>query len=228
MTKDRDFKKLARRRAAETGESYQSARRRLLSKGERGSDVQNFPAVQRYFRGWVDHVTVWAEQGGPWRPYDGAVPVDELRAAALRHPSPKVRRESLGVLDHEAADGSVDVFRRALADPVPRVRLSALHGLACERCRDGELCVSDVVPDLVSSLSEDDSAKVRHAAALVLAAFVGRDARVQPALAEASASDDDELVRVVARAAADGDRRLLKSRKVLRRMQRRGSSGDFG
>lgn len=226
MTKDRDFKKLARRRAAETGESYQSARRRLVAKRERGSDVPNFPAVHSYFRGWIDHVTVWAEQGGPWRPYDGPVPVGELRDAALRHPSPKVRRESLGVLDHEAADASADVFRQALADPVPRVRLSALHGLACERCRDGELCVPDVVPDLVSTLDNDGSAKVRHAAALVLAAFVERDERVRPALMAASENDPDDLVKVVARAAADGDRRLLKSRKALRRRQRRTSPDD--
>jgi hypothetical protein len=45
------------------------------------------------------------------------------------------------VLDHHANDESCDVFRAALFDPVPHVRAIALHGLACERCRVGELCV---------------------------------------------------------------------------------------
>jgi hypothetical protein len=47
----------------------------------------------------------------------------------LQHASPKVRRDALGVLDHGANDESTEVFVAALSDPVPRVRLVALHGL---------------------------------------------------------------------------------------------------
>jgi hypothetical protein len=71
------------------------------------------------------HVERWREVGGPWRPYDGPVPVAAMREAALGHPDAKVRRAALEVLDHEANDESIDVFRAALADPAPRVRLLA-------------------------------------------------------------------------------------------------------
>jgi hypothetical protein len=36
-----------------------------------------------------------------------------------------------------------------LSDPVPRVRIGALHGLSCERCRVGEIRVDDVVTDVL-------------------------------------------------------------------------------
>lgn len=76
---------------------------------------------------------------------DGEVPVAAMKVVTLGHPSAKVRREVLGVLDRAANDESIEVYRAALSDLVPRVRLVALHGLACERCRVGAICVDDVV-----------------------------------------------------------------------------------
>ena len=75
-----------------------------------------------------------------WKAWEAAlvVPVEAMQDAALFHANPRVRRECLSVLDHFASDASVDVFRRALRDPVPRVRLIALHGLSCEQCRVGQ------------------------------------------------------------------------------------------
>jgi hypothetical protein len=65
----------------------------------------------------------------------GVAPVGALQAAAVGHGDPWVRRDCLAVLDHVASDASVETFRVALDDPVAPVRLAAIHGLACERCR---------------------------------------------------------------------------------------------
>jgi hypothetical protein len=82
--------------------------------------------ASEYFADRDRYVERWRVAGGPWRPYGGAVPVAAMQAAALQHASPKVRRDALG---HGANDESTEVFVAALSDPVPRVRLVALHGL---------------------------------------------------------------------------------------------------
>ena len=122
-------------------------------------------------------------------------------------------------------DESVDIFRAALKDPVPRVRQIALHGLACERCRESELCVADVAADLMATLETDPSPKVRHSAVQVLSRLAGRDTRIIDALKRAATSDEDELVRRVAGAALDGRRADIKTRKALRR--RDGARREF-
>ena len=166
------------------------------------------------------HVDRWRVAGGPWRRYDGAVPVGALQAAALHHPDARVRRDCLEVLDHAANDRSTDVFRRALADPVPRVRLFALHGLSCERCRIGDLCVADVATELARVVGEDPSPKVRHAAVEVAHRLVGRDEALRSVVERAAAADPDDLVRVVASAVVEGRAGDVRSRKALRRRSR--------
>jgi HEAT repeat protein len=140
-----------------------------------------------------------------------------MQAAACHHSSAWVRRHALGILDHVANDESAATFRAALADPVPRVRMAALHGLSCERCRVGDLEVDDVVADLVEILEHDDSPKVRHAAIDVLGRLTSRDARVIPALETAASSDADEHVRIAALGAARSTRPTVWSRKAVRR-----------
>src|SRR5207248_2586933 len=126
-------------------------------------------------------------------------PVDREQAqAALEHPNARVRRECLTVLDHEANDESVETFRAALADPVPRVRTIALHGLSCERCRTGELCATDVVRTLIDALEHDPSPRVRHDTVPMLLRLSDRDQRAIAALKTAADHDDDPLVRQVA------------------------------
>jgi hypothetical protein len=176
--------------------------------------------VTAYFDGYAAHVERFRQEGGRWRSFQDEVPVRAMQAAALLHPNPKVRRECLGVLDHSANDQSVSVFRHALSDPVPRVRLVALHGLSCDRCRVGEICVEDVVSDLLRSVAEDPSPKVRHMAVQLVAMMVLSDARVAPSLEKVASEDPDDLVRTVAHAGAVGSRRALQSRKGLRRRSR--------
>jgi hypothetical protein len=144
-----------------------------------------------------------------------------VQRGAREHPNARIRRECLGVLDHHANDESSDVFRAALFDPVPHVRVIALHGLACERCRVGELCASKVVTDLVQVLDGDPNPKVRHHAVLVIARLRARDARVVDVLARVAREDVDPLVQQVALAAVEGRGRDVRSRKALRRRETR-------
>jgi hypothetical protein len=217
MTKDRDLKRRIRARADKTGESYQTARRQLFRRVANTMAPDDEQAVAAYFEGYQRHVERFRAEGGRWRPFSGEVPVRAMQAAALRHPNPKVRRECLGVLDHAVNAASLDVFRRALQDPVPRVRMVALHGLSCDRCRAGEQSVGDVVADLIRTATEDPSAKVRHMAVQLMARGAHGDPRLVPSLELVAHGDPDELVRVVARAGACGSRQAFRSRKGLRR-----------
>jgi len=178
--------------------------------------------VLAYFAAEELHIERWRQVGGQWEPFAGVVPVAAMQAAALRHRSPKLRRHALGVLDHVANDASTATFRAALSDPVPAGRIVGLHGLACERCRLGEICVDDVVTDVLRVLRDDASPKVRHAAIDVVARFASRDGRVVAALREVAAADVDGLVRLAAASAADGERKVW-SRKAVRRRLRRAS-----
>ena len=181
--------------------------------------------VDAYFAAWWDVVRSSIAAGlrpDQWKPLLPPAPIGAMQAAALAHPNARVRREALGVLDHEANDASAGVFQAALADPVAKVRILALHGLSCERCRTEELCVADVVPTLLGVLRDDDSAKVRHAAVSTLVALAGRDDRVTDALRAAADDDPDDLVRLAAAAAATGRYRGMGSRKAIRRRQRGG------
>jgi len=149
------------------------------------------------------------------------IPVAAVQVTALSHPDAEMRRLCLFLLDHYASDASSETFRQALRDPVAFVRESALHGIACERCRYGEICIADVVTDLVEMLVSDPNAEVRHKTVVALARFFGRDSRVGEALARAADSDPDPAVRHVARAAANSGQPHHRGRKAALREVRR-------
>ena len=92
------------------------------------------------------------------------LPIAAVQVAALSHPDLAMRRFCLFLLDHYASDVSSDIFRRALRDPVASVHESALHGLACERCRHEDICVTEVVTDIIETLASDPNPEVRHKA----------------------------------------------------------------
>lgn len=222
MTVQKNFKRLVRARAAKTGESYQAALRQLRADAaDTGTGTEaHVEAIRTYFEAWEEHLHSWQLNGGPYQPFRVAVPLEAMQWGALRHSNAAVRRSCLDVLDHKANDASKDVFRSALADPVPAVRVIALHGLSCERCREGDLCVADVVPDLIDLLRRDDSPKVRHAVLLPLALLADRDERIGKALAVAAHNDLDSLVRRVAADVLEFGQRGYKSRKATRRRLR--------
>ena len=137
---------------------------------------------------------------------------------ALADPDPAVRRLWLGVLDHEANDAATEVFRRALADPVPDVRGAALHGLTCERCREGELCPADVVPDVSVLVAGDPDPEIRIKAIKVLWTLARGEPGALPAVVAAAAADPDPAVRRAASLVAAGHH--PPSHKRLRRQAR--------
>jgi len=149
------------------------------------------------------------------------IPVAAVQAAALSHPDLAMRRFCLFLLDHYASDASTDTFRRALRDPVASVREGALHGLACERCRHEDICVTDVITDLVDILASDPNAEVRHKTVAALALFVGRDSRAGEAIARAAHHDTDTAIRDVARAVANSGQPHVHRRKAALRDARR-------
>lgn len=56
----------------------------------------------------------------------------------LRHEHDEVRRLCCVLLDHLADEESFADLIAMLDDPAPRVRLHALHALACDRCKQGD------------------------------------------------------------------------------------------
>jgi HEAT repeat protein len=156
----------------------------------------------------------------------GEIPVAALQVAALSHPDLGVRRSCLFLLDHYASDVSWNVFRLALRDPVPSVREGALHGLSCERCRTEDLCVPDVVTDLIDILTSDPNVEVRHKAVAALARFLDRDGRAREAIARTASDDPDSAIRLVARTVVDRGQPHVRGRKsALRDAQRLRRSG---
>lgn len=220
MTDGRDFKNLVRQRAAETGESYQAAWQvvrlqqaiRVVDEWlaswwamveRRGAEAPNRP-LNEYERAWlVDH----------------PLPLQDMQMAATGHPKARIRVSVLDFLDHHASDASTDVFRAALSDKVPRVRLAALHGLSCQRCRTDALAENEVVPAVSALATGDANTRVRHAAVLVLAAHSPRSAKARAAL-QVAATDSDGLVRQAAQAALDGRWTDVAHLRVMRRRLR--------
>jgi hypothetical protein len=186
--------------------------------------------VNQYIEDWWTAVRELAALGTrkprDWKERLPQADIALMQRAAVEHPSGKIKKFALSILDHDANDVSAETFRLALADPMPSVRREALHGLACERCRVGELCTDDVVPALIQVLEHDDNASVRHASLFPLIGLVRRDDRILAAISRAAANDPDELVRRAATAARDGNYRGVKSRKAMRRAKRRGEGSD--
>jgi HEAT repeat protein len=146
-------------------------------------------------------------------------PLAELHTAALAHPDPFTRRDCLGFLDHYANEASTAVFAAALHDPVDFVRNAALHSIACESCRKEELCVADVVHDIIGVLEADLSPELRTKAIPILLRLAGRDDRAWEAIERASGNDPDAIVRRAAADALCGN--FVAPRKRYERRQRR-------
>ena len=146
-------------------------------------------------------------------------PLADLQASALHHPDPFARRECLFFLDHYANEVSTRVFAEALHDPVDFVRNAALHSIVCESCRTAQLCVADVVADIVGVLEGDPSPELRTKAIPTLLYLARRDHRAWEAIGRAAEDDPDGIVR---RAAADAlSGYFVAPRKRYERHQRR-------
>src|SRR5262245_21805363 len=81
----------------------------------------------------------------------------------LRHESADARAYCTKALDRLADLDSFAALFGMLGDPAPRVRLEALHALACDRCKDEcDLpAADDVLPAALEQLRSDPDRHVR-------------------------------------------------------------------
>jgi HEAT repeat protein len=82
----------------------------------------------------------------------------------------QVRRWCAIWLDHFADAESLEALVPLLHDPKSKVRLFAVHSLACDRCKDGDNPL-DVVPLLIERIRNDESIRVRRHAVAMLAHY---------------------------------------------------------
>jgi hypothetical protein len=88
----------------------------------------------------------------------------------LAHPNADVRYWCCQYLDRFLEPDSLADLISMLDDPDPRVRLSTLHTLSCDRCKEGDCRPEerDVLPRAIALLVNDTDAHVRaHAVGLV-------------------------------------------------------------
>ena len=106
--------------------------------------------------------------------------------AGLAYPDERVRERCCQVLDHLMDADSIPLLIDALGDPCERVRISAVHALACDRCKT-DACRparEAVLPAAIDMLAADPSARVRAYAAELVGQWVhsrpGRARRDHP------------------------------------------------
>ena len=151
--------------------------------------------------------------------------IGDLQVGALHHPDPHIRRSCLWVLDHHANDVSMPVFAQAVRDEVDFVRDLALHSLACEGCKQDELCLADVVPPLVRVLEQDPKPDLRIKALTALVGLSPRDPRAREALERAGRENSDPVVRRCAADAATSGSFVVPKKRYDRSQRRRAALG---
>jgi HEAT repeat protein len=121
----------------------------------------------------------------------------EAARGGLAHPDERVREQCCKVLDHLMDADSIPLLIGALADPCERVRIAAVHALACDHCKT-DACrptPEAVVPAAIDLLADDPSPLVRAYAAELVGHWVHGRAAARAANARAPAQDPSAAVR---------------------------------
>jgi hypothetical protein len=115
----------------------------------------------------------------------------------LRSRSADVRMHCARILDHIVDQRSLGELIGLLDDADPRVRLHAVHALACDRCKDGEVCLLDaaLLERAVTVLLRDPDRHVRAMAVEWVGRWVHTDARAVTALQTSRDCDAHPSVR---------------------------------
>ncbi|NNF03338.1 MAG: HEAT repeat domain-containing protein [Rhodothermales bacterium] len=119
----------------------------------------------------------------------------------------RVRHWSAICMDRVADEDAYEDLIPLLSDPHPKVRLWAVHALACDHCKDDVSCPVDVVPLLIERIQTDPSVRVRRMAVIMLTTDF-RDARARKPLEAVLSTTDDRKLRLHAE---DGLRRLAEA-----------------
>ena len=109
----------------------------------------------------------------------------------LKHGNWHVRQWCAIYLDHYADPASLELLVPLLRDPKSKVRLWAVHSIACDNCKDHENCL-DVVPHLIERIELDESVRVRRMAVAMLAVRKP-DVRAVPVLKSLHSEEDRKL-----------------------------------
>ena len=120
----------------------------------------------------------------------------------LKHGNWQVRRWSAILMDHHADDDALHALIPLLRDPKSKVRLWAVHSLACDRCKVGENPI-DVVPHLLERVEVDESIRVRRMAVAMLAEECSLDPRALEAFKRIVAEEDDRKLKLHAQRGID-------------------------
>ena len=117
--------------------------------------------------------------------------------AGLWHEDPEVRLHCCRFLDRYLSPDTLSDLMEMLNDGDERVRCSALHTLACDRCNEGTCRPeeADVLPKAVKLLEGDPEAHVRAMAIEVVGQFVHTNALAVAAISAARQSDENPTVR---------------------------------
>ena len=112
---------------------------------------------------------------------------------------PELRVQCTILIDRLAGNDSFELMMLLLDDPDPRVRLHAIHALACDRCKAEDVCAmpprSEVVAAAARLLAEDPHSHVRTIALEVLARWVHDDDDARAAIEAAAERDPTPSVR---------------------------------
>jgi HEAT repeat protein len=159
MAIEKDFKRLVRQRAAETGERYTEARAALRAEAPPVSPQARRPSTVEQ---WVELLDDVEQAHGAFAQLKALAPeqLRPLALAGLTHESWRVRRRCARLLDDLAfTDESLAALEACLDDPHPKVRGAAMHTLSCAHCKpDG--CALDRRA-IFERMRTDPSAKVR-------------------------------------------------------------------
>ena len=112
----------------------------------------------------------------------------------LKHPDWHVRHWCAIFLDRGADAETLRELIPLLTDPEPKVRLWAVHSMACQHCKD-DGCPIDVVPYLIERADTDPIAQVRKMAVTMLVEMP-RDARIPAVLERALTREQDRRLRL--------------------------------
>ncbi|WP_419161664.1 HEAT repeat domain-containing protein [Candidatus Palauibacter sp.] len=123
--------------------------------------------------------------------------------AGLRHPDWQVRRWCALFADNFADAETLRALVPLLRDPRSKVRLWAVHSLACEVCKDGPNPI-DPIPLLLERIETDGSLRVRRQAVAMLAHHLAPDPRVTSVFRKILKEEEDRKLRLHA---ADGLKR---------------------
>lgn len=153
MPMDKDLKRLVRARMAATNENYTTTRAALVP-AVPGVDLRALVS------NLADPATAQAASATlSTQPPGRLVPA---LVAGLRSSEWRVRRSCCRLLDDlDFTPESLAALQRALDDPDPRVRRSAVHTLSCQHCKPSG-CAVDVHP-LFERMARDPNRRVREA-----------------------------------------------------------------